>query len=712
MNPSLSTFVVLRRMLAYARPHIARIAGLLAVTVLLIGVNLLQPWPLKVLVDNVVGGRPLPDVFQLIAALPPPDMPSDFARYPNARYDGPQQLAGEINGRRFDRLWFETNDSGSAVIDWFRQHLSGDYQPLATINTGYGERYQLPPTRRVVAVEVFVDPHAPTVFSIDYVPTINSLDTGENRLDRVTLLTLVALATLLLYAASGVLGIWSTALDLQAGQQMIFRLQADLFQHLQSLSLLYHEDRPVGDSMYRVSTDALAVQSLLLGGLLPLASSALTLIAMLAILLSLDVLLALVALLVLPFLYLSARYYAARIAPRAEHVKELESGVASLVGEVLSNVRAVQAFTREPHEQSRFEQHAQASVRARQALTMQETRFHYLVDFATVAGTAAVIWLGGMHILQGQLTLGELLVFLGYLAAVYAPLNAISGTLTVMQEGLASGRRVCEVLDTEPAVAESPSARPLGRVRGDVRFEAVSFAYQPGRHALHEVSFEARAGEAVGIVGASGAGKSTLASLVMRLFDPDSGRVLVDGCDVRQVTLASLRGQVSVVLQEPVLFAASVRDNIAYGRLEASDAEIRAAAVRAGADDFIRQLPDGYQTEIGERGAQLSMGQRQRIAIARAFLKDAPILILDEPTSALDAQNEAWLLDALDVLMRGRTTLIIAHRLSTIRRANQILVIDEGHLVEHGTHDELMACGGAYSRLYQLQMTPPEAAGS
>lgn len=702
---SLSTFQILRRMLVYARPHRLRLI-LFALTVLaLIGVNLLQPWPMKILVDNVIGGKPLPDVFQLNAPPPPPDLPGDFPAYPHARYVGPQQLAGEINNHRFDRLWYETDDRGAEVIAWFRQNLANDYKPIATINTGYGERYQLDPNRRVVAAEIFVDPRQPTVFSLDYIPVINSIDVGESRPDRLLLLTLVALTTLLLYLANSAFGIWSTALDLQVGQRMVYQLKSDLFQHLQRLSLLYHESKPLGDSIYRVTEDSYAVQSLLLGGLVPLGSSIITLAAMLVILLTLDWQLTLVAMLVLPFLYWSVRYYAARIAPNSERVKELESGITSIVSEVLSNLRVVQAFAREPHEQGRFNSQIRQSANARVNLTMQETRFHYLVDLATVAGTAVVIWLGGYHILQGQLTLGELLIFLGYLAAVYAPLNSISATLTQIQEAMASARRVFQVFDTEPAVKESPHAQSLPPLRGDVRFEHVSFAYREGKAALEDVSFDARAGDVVGIVGMSGAGKTTLVSLLLRLFDPDRGRIRIDGHAIREAQLQSLREQVSIVLQEPVLFSTTIRDNIAYGRLDAGEADIIAAARQAGAHAFITELPEGYQSAVGEQGAQLSMGQRQRIAIARAFLKNAPILILDEPSAAMDAQNEAWLLDTLDHLMLGRTTFIVAHRFSTIRRANKILVLREGQIVESGSHDELMALGGHYRQLYQLQMS-------
>ncbi len=708
LSMSLSTLETLRRMLGYARPHTWRLALYAFVSLLLIGVSLLQPWPMKILVDNVIGGKPLPDVFQLNAPPPPPDLPSDFPAYPRARYLGPQQLAGEINNRRFDKLWYETDDRGADVIAWFRQNLANDYQPVATINTGYGERYQLDPNRRVVGAEIFVDAHQPTVFSLDYIPTLNSIDVGESRPNRLLLLTLVAAATVVLYLANGLLGIGSTALDLHVGQRMVYQLKSDLFQHLQSLSLLYHESKPLGDSIYRVTEDTYVANSLLFGALTPLFSSVITLASMLTILFTLDWQLTLVGLLVAPLLYLSVRYYAARIAPSTARVKELESGITSIVSEVLSNMRVVQSFARERHEQQRFDEQAQATVRARIELTMRQTRFHYLVDFATVAGTAVVIWLGGYHILQGQLTLGELLIFLGYLAGVYGPLNAIGGTLTFMQEALVSARRVCEVFAMEPGVQDAPHAKAPGPLRGNVCFDHVSFTYRKDQAALTDVSFEAQAGDVVGLVGLSGAGKTTLVSLLLRLFNPDSGHICIDDQDVRALQVKALREQISIVLQEPVLFSTTIRDNIAYGQLDASDDEIVAAAKRASAHEFITQLPDGYQAQIGERGAQLSMGQRQRIALARAFLKNAPILILDEPTSAMDAQNEAHLLDALDELMRGRTTFIVAHRFSTLRRASRILVLEHGRLIESGTHDELLRRAERYRQLYDLQMSSGE----
>ena len=393
--------------------------------------------------------------------------------------------------------------------------------------------------------------------------------------------------------------------------------------------------------------------------------------------------------------------------PLTEHalrVHERESEVSSRVQETLAGIRAVQAFGREALEQSRFERHAEESVRASQRLTAVQTGSHALIGLMMVVGTAAVVALAGRQALAGRLTPGDLVLLVAYVVMLYKPLETLAYTAVAVQGAVAGGHRVLALLDAVPDVVDAPGAAPLpARARGAIRFERVSFRYRGGGLVLREVDLDVGPGETLAVVGASGAGKTTLASLLVRFYDPGAGRVTLDGRDLRTITLASLRDSVALVLQEPVLFGTSVRENIAYGRPDATDADILAAARAAGAHGFISALADGYDTAIGERGATLSGGQRQRLAIARAFVKDAPVLILDEPTSALDAEAEAGLLAALERLMQGRTTLIIAHRLSTIRNAGRVAVLHNGALTAVGSHHDLLTRSPLYARLWNLQ---------
>jgi ABC-type multidrug transport system fused ATPase/permease subunit len=381
----------------------------------------------------------------------------------------------------------------------------------------------------------------------------------------------------------------------------------------------------------------------------------------------------------------------------------MEGESLSIIHEAMSMLRVIVAFGREDHEYRRFRDQGEETIRARVNLTVRQTLFSLVVNTITATGTALALGVGAYQVMQGRLSVGQLLVVMAYIAGVYKPLETISTTVGSLQEMFISLRVSFDLLDSQPEIVDAPGARPMGRATGAVAFERVSFNYRNRVDTLKEISFAVDPGQAVAIVGPTGAGKTTLASLIPRFYDAHEGRILIDGVDIKTLTIKSLREQISIVLQEPLLFSGSIIDNIRYGRLDAGRDDVIEAARAANAHDFIMRLPNQYETELGERGAQLSGGERQRIAVARAFLKNAPILILDEPTSAIDSRTEAVILDALDRLMAGRTTFIIAHRLSTIRRADQILVLDHGRLAEQGTHPELLARPGLYRQLYEMQ---------
>jgi ABC-type multidrug transport system fused ATPase/permease subunit len=514
-----------------------------------------------------------------------------------------------------------------------------------------------------------------------------------------SLLVIVVVAGLLLQIATEAVRMIHTQLQVEIGQRVVYNLRARLLEHLQALPLRHHILTRTADSVYRLDADAHCVDDLVIGGVFPLALALLNLGVMFGVLVYLDLTLALLSLAVVPFLYLCLRHYSATMIDRAERVKVLESTLIERAFEILSSVAAVKSFARERHELARFSRSGDETMKARLGLTWQESLFSVGVSAITLAGTALVLIVGGLHVLNGGLTLGALLVVIAYLAAVYNPISAIAHTTGSLQQAVVSARRVREILALVPERLDAPDALDASRVRGGVRFEAVSFSYDSSRRVLDSVSFEARPGEIVAIVGLTGAGKTTIANLIPRFFEPSHGRVLVDEVDVSKYSLRSLRERVALVPQEPVLFSGTIADNIRYGRLEASDEELEAAARAAHVHEFVQRLPLGYRTVVAEAGGTLSGGERQRLGIARALLKNAPILILDEPTSSLDAISEEAVFGALRVLRRGRTTLVIAHRLSTIRAATRILVLHEGHLTAQGTHDELMISCDLYRRM-------------
>jgi ATP-binding cassette, subfamily B, bacterial len=524
---------------------------------------------------------------------------------------------------------------------------------------------------------------------------------GSDPTTWVVLVSMV-LARFLIIAIGNAFTVWNHYLSSKIEQNMVLDLRSDLFAHVQRLSLTFHDDRQTGMLMSQINNQAAAVGNIVMV-VPPIAEATLTLVGMLVIATLIDWQLALLSLLVVPFLYRSFGLYGKHIVPRLQHVQALEWRSLSIVHESMAMLRVIVAFGREDYEHGRFREQGQTAVDERVKLTVSQSLYTLGVQTTTAAGTSLVLGFGAWHVIQGKITIGELIVMMTYIASVYQPLEQLSLTIGTIHEQLVQFNASLSLLDTEPEVKERSDAVELGRARGHVRADGLSFTYRGRKATLSDISFEARPGERIAVVGRTGAGKSTLMSLLVRFYDPHSGGIEVDGVDLRDLKLKSLREQISVVLQEPLLFSGTIEDNIRYGALEATKEDVVQAARAANADDFISALPQGYGTMIGERGAQISGGERQRVCVARAFLKDAPILILDEPTSSIDSKTERVILDALDDLMVGRTSFMIAHRLSTVRHADQILVVDGGRIVERGTHDQLIEQGGVYGQLYEAQ---------
>jgi ATP-binding cassette subfamily B protein len=514
-------------------------------------------------------------------------------------------------------------------------------------------------------------------------------------------LALAAGAIVVLTVARGFATLGSNYLTISVGQYMVNDLRAALWAHLQKLSLKFHNQQQTGDLLFRVTADTFSVQGMLMNGLLPLAGASVMLVGMFVVMWSYDHVLALVALLVGPPLYLAISRLSGTILKRAAASKEAESDLYVRTETTIGAVKLVQAYGKEDVALADFRRGSEKSLALSLKLYSAETVFILVVDSLLALGTAALVFLGALRVMQGQLNIGDLTIFLSYLRDMYQPIQGISQQLAELSSAKVGLDRVFAVLDVQPDIQDAPGAQPLAPTpRGEIRLEDVSFAYEESSPVLKNVDLHIRPGEKIALVGRTGAGKTTLASMVLRFFDPQGGRVTIDGHDLRAVTLRSLRNAVTLMLQEPILFRTTVAENIAFGAI-VPPARIKEAAQRAEAEPFILALKDGYDTVIGEDGDTLSGGQRQRLSLARALLRDTPIVILDEPTSSLDVRTEALVWRNMEELLRGKTGIIIAHRLSTARMADRIVVLEAGRIVEEGPHGELLARRGVYWEMWQ-----------
>jgi len=520
------------------------------------------------------------------------------------------------------------------------------------------------------------------------------------RADWRTGVALLCLALVAIQLLWGVMNWITNYLFVKTGLQALLKLRTDIYSHLQRLSLKYHDARRSTDSSFRVAYDSQSIQTIYNKGFTNIFGSILTLIGTFIIMVQLDWQLTLLSLAIVPLIVGAIYIFARRIRRESTSIQEQESAVLTQAQEGLSSIRMVHAFGREEFEISQFHQQARQSLQANLRLTLTNVNSALVISTLMVIGTAAMYYVGTLHVLASTLTLGSLLVFSAYLLMLYQPLESLTYTAWAMEGATAGAKRCFEVLDRQDDVIDSPEAVAISSAQGAIAFRSVSFGYAQGRQVLRDINLQIDPNQIAGLVGGTGAGKSTLLSLVPRFYDPNRGSITLDGRNLRAITKKTLRTQIAIVLQDTLLFSTSVRENIAYGRPEAAEEEIVDAARRAQADEFIRQLPNGYASLVGERGGHLSVGQRQRIGIARAFLKNAPVLLLDEPTSALDPATESAIMETIKELMRGRTTLIATHRLATIHSLNQIIVLEQGRIVEQGRGPELIAHGGVYAKLY------------
>ena len=517
------------------------------------------------------------------------------------------------------------------------------------------------------------------------------------------MLNVISASIVVIFLLRGIFLYGQNYLMSYVGQHVIIDIRSEVFRKLQRLSMSFYDKNKTGTIMSYVTNDVNALQGAMVDNTIELVTEGIILIGSVCAMIYLDWKLTLFTILTFPVVLYFMNYFGKKIRRSGGQIQEATADITSVLQESVSSARVVKSFVREQYEIERFERENEANLKANLKNAKYMATLTPTIEFVAALGVTLILWYGGNNVIAGETTAGSLVAFLAYAVNISNPIKRITRVSGNIQKALAAAQRVFDVLDLREEVRNLPDAKVLPAVTGNVSFEHVTFSYNAGDEILHDLSFTAKPGQAIGLVGPSGAGKSTVASLLPRFYDCDAGTIRIDGTDIRHVTLDSLRNQVGIVPQETILFNGSVYDNILYGRLDATKEEIEEAAKAANAHDFIMELPDGYNTMLGDRGVNISGGQRQRIAIARAILKDPRILVLDEATSALDTESERVVQEALNRLMVGRTSIIIAHRLSTIKNADRILVLDKGKLAEDGTHEELMAKNGLYAHLYQIQ---------
>ena len=526
--------------------------------------------------------------------------------------------------------------------------------------------------------------------------------------DKMAILKLAVVAVVIIAAVDAICSFTEKYLTTSVGQWVMHDLRQTLYAHIQRLSLAFHDQKKTGDLISRVTSDIDAIQSFITSGLLGALVNAITLVGFVAVMFFINWQFTLIALSVAPPLFAVVYRYTRLIKKASREVRKKEGEIVSVIQEVLSSIRVVKAFAREEYEQRRLEEESLESIEVALKARSLKAKLVPIVDIIVAAGTALVLWFGARLVMSGALTSGSLVLFIWYLGKMYKPMQELSKMTDAWSKASVGYERIREVLETEGAVQDLPNARRAPKFKGKIEFDHVSFGYGPEASVLKDVSFRVEEGQVGAFVGPTGAGKTTMVSLIPRFYDCESGAVKIDGYDIRRFSQKSLREQMSFVLQETVLFHGPLWHNIAYGKPGASRKEILRAAELANAHEFIEKMPQGYDTIVGERGMTLSGGQRQRIAIARAIIRNTPILILDEPSSGLDASSEKLVFEALDRLMKGKTTIVIAHRLSTIRSADVIFVVKDGHIVEQGKHEELLEKHGLYAQLYETQFRTEE----